>query len=105
MPWPSRRRSWTSSSARWANRRSNFIANLPAKFIQPKNCGALILKKLKLDAEKYLKQPITDAVITVPAYFNDAERTATITRRSARRFQCFTNYQRAHGRALAYGLG
>ena len=38
--------------------------------------SALILKKLKSDAEKYLKIPVTDAVITVPAYFNDSERTA-----------------------------
>src|SRR4051794_29833394 len=35
--------------------------------------SALILKKLKLDAEYYLGQPVNDAVITVPAYFNDAE--------------------------------
>src|SRR5438132_5681365 len=39
--------------------------------------SALIIKKLKIDAEKYLGETITDAVITVPAYFNDAERTAT----------------------------
>src|SRR5476651_1698661 len=37
--------------------------------------SSLILMKLKADEEKYLKEEITDAVITVPAYFNDAERT------------------------------
>jgi len=40
--------------------------------------SALIVKKLKNDAERYLGQEVTDAVITVPAYFNDSERTATI---------------------------
>src|SRR4026207_1351550 len=40
--------------------------------------SALIIKKLKKDAGKYLGETVTDAVITVPAYFNDAERTATL---------------------------
>ena len=40
--------------------------------------SAIIIKKLKDDAEKCLGEAVTDAVITVPAYFNDAERTATI---------------------------
>ena len=39
--------------------------------------SARILSKLKRDAEEYLGEPVTDAVITVPAYFNDAERQAT----------------------------
>jgi molecular chaperone DnaK len=39
--------------------------------------SAMILQKLKLQAEKYLGQPVTEAVITVPAYFNDAQRQAT----------------------------
>ena len=37
----------------------------------------MILQKLKLDAESYLDEPVTDAVITVPAYFSDAQRQAT----------------------------
>lgn len=39
--------------------------------------SAMILQKLKADAEAYLGEPVTEAVITVPAYFNDAQRQAT----------------------------
>ena len=66
--------------------------------------SALILKKLKADAEKYLKQPVTDAVITVPAYFNDAERTSTITAGQLAGLNVLQLVNEPTAAALAYGL-
>src|ERR1700676_2795614 len=66
--------------------------------------SALILKKLKADAEKYLKEPVTDAVITVPAYFNDAERTATITAGQLAGLNVLQIINEPTAGALAYGL-
>lgn len=66
--------------------------------------SALILKKLKADAEKYLKEPITDAVITVPAYFNDAERIATITAGQLAGLNVLQIINEPTAAAVAYGL-
>jgi molecular chaperone DnaK len=66
--------------------------------------SALILKKLKSDAEKYLKMPVTDAVITVPAYFNDAERTSTITAGRLAGLNVLQIINEPTSAALAYGL-
>ena len=48
------------------------------KPVRPEEISAKVLEKLKNDAEKYLGYKVTEAVITVPAYFNDAQRQATI---------------------------
>ncbi len=50
---------------------------IDGKAFSPQEISAMILRKLRQDAESYLGEPITEAVITVPAYFNDAQRQAT----------------------------
>ncbi|HJB25808.1 MAG TPA: molecular chaperone DnaK [Firmicutes bacterium] len=56
---------------------SNYKVNIDGKEYTPQEISAMILQKLKGDAEAYLGGPVTEAVITVPAYFTDAQRQAT----------------------------
>ena len=53
------------------------VADIDGQDYTPEQVSAMILQKMKADAEKYLGETVTDAVITVPAYFNDAQRQAT----------------------------
>ena len=66
--------------------------------------SALILRKLKQDAEKHLGCPITDAVITVPAYFSDVERTATMHAGQLAGLEVLQILNEPTAAALAYGI-
>ena len=56
---------------------SDYKVDIDGKTYTPQEISAMILQKLKTDAEAYLGQPVTEAVITVPAYFTDSQRQAT----------------------------
>ena len=84
--------------------KEQFHRQFEDKIYSAEELSALILRKLKADAEKYLKETVTDAVITVPAYFNDAERTATITAGQLAGFNVLQIVNEPTAAALAYGL-
>jgi len=84
--------------------KDQFHREFGGKIYSAEELSALIIRKLKADAEKYLDQPITDAVITVPAYFNDAERTATITAGQLAGLNVLQIINEPTAAALAYGL-
>ena len=56
---------------------SDYRAHIDGKDLAPQEISAMILAKIRRDAESYLGEPVTEAVITVPAYFDDSQRKAT----------------------------
>src|SRR5207249_5213936 len=84
--------------------KEQFHREFGGKLYSAEELSALIVKKLKADAEKYLQAPVTDAVITVPAYFNDAERTATIAAGQLAGLNVLQIINEPTAAALAYGL-
>ena len=84
--------------------KAEFSREFEGKVYAAEELSALILKKLKKDAEKFLRVPVTDAVITVPAYFSDAERTATITAGRLAGLNVLQIINEPTAAAVAYGL-
>ncbi|MDT0309739.1 molecular chaperone DnaK [Streptomyces sp. DSM 44917] len=78
--------------------------NLDGKDFNPQQISAFILQKLKRDAEAYLGEKVTDAVITVPAYFNDHERQATKEAGEIAGLNVLRIVNEPTAAALAYGL-
>lgn len=74
------------------------------KWYRPAEISARVLQKLKADAEKYLGEPVTEAVITVPAYFNDAQRQATKDAGKIAGLEVKRIINEPTAAALAYGL-
>ncbi|MDP9833315.1 MULTISPECIES: molecular chaperone DnaK [Trueperella] len=83
---------------------SSWKVNIDDKAYTPQQISAYILQKLKKDAETYLGEPVTDAVITVPAYFNDAQRQATKDAGQIAGLNVQRIVNEPTAAALAYGL-
>ena len=83
---------------------SDWTVDIDGKKWTPQEISAQILMKLKRDAEAYLGEPVTDAVITVPAYFNDAQRQATKDAGKIAGLNVKRIVNEPTAAALAYGL-
>src|SRR5712692_321205 len=84
---------------------SDWSVNIDGKKFTPQQISAFVLQKLKRDAEAYLGEKITDAVITVPAYFNDAQRQATTEAGKIAGLNVLRIINEPTAAALAYHLG
>src|SRR5262249_25005818 len=78
--------------------------DIQGKAYTPEQISAAVLKKLKRDAEAYFSEPVSRAVITVPAYFNDAQRNATKRAGELAGFTVERIINEPTAAALAYGL-
>ena len=83
---------------------SDFRVDIDGKKYTPQEISAMILQKLKADAENYLGEKVTEAVITVPAYFNDAQRQATKDAGKIAGLDVKRIINEPTAAALAYGL-
>ena len=83
---------------------SDYKVNIDGKNFTPQEISAMILQRLKQDAEAYLGQPVTEAVITVPAYFTDAQRQATKDAGKIAGLEVKRIINEPTAAALAYGI-
>jgi len=83
---------------------TDWTTSIDNKKYTPQEISARILAKLKRDAEQYLGEPVTDAVVTVPAYFNDAQRQATKEAGEIAGLNVLRIINEPTAAALAYGL-
>ncbi|HVU60359.1 MAG TPA: molecular chaperone DnaK [Mycobacteriales bacterium] len=83
---------------------TDWTIDIDGKSQTPQQISAFILSKLKRDAEAYLGEPVTDAVITVPAYFSDAQRQATKEAGQIAGLEVLRIINEPTAAALAYGL-
>ncbi|WP_019636311.1 molecular chaperone DnaK [Paenibacillus fonticola] len=83
---------------------SNHKESIDGKEMTPQEISAIILQKLKSDAEAYLGQTVTQAVITVPAYFNDSQRQATKDAGKIAGLEVLRIVNEPTAAALAYGM-
>ena len=82
----------------------NYHVEIDGKKLSPQLISSMILQKLKNDAETYLQEQVTQAVITVPAYFNDAQRQATKDAGKIAGLEVLRIINEPTAAALAYGL-
>jgi molecular chaperone DnaK len=83
---------------------TNYRVNIDGKEYSPQEISAMILQKLKTDAESYLGEKVTQAVITVPAYFNDSQRQATKDAGKIAGLEVLRIINEPTAASLAYGL-